>query len=136
MSGLAGLLAGHRPPGVYRWHAAFDAADVRHAVEHAGWRLARLDGVGVEDKAALMDALAVTLDLPDHFGRNLDALWDVLRDLDRPLVLLWEEWGPLARADRDTFAGVTALLAERAEQGGLVVLLRGPGPDVDLPSLD
>ena len=23
MSGLAGLLAGHHPPGVYQWHAAF-----------------------------------------------------------------------------------------------------------------
>ncbi|HTP26066.1 MAG TPA: barstar family protein, partial [Anaeromyxobacteraceae bacterium] len=29
----------------------------------------------------LMDALQDELRLPDYFGRNWDALWDVLRDL-------------------------------------------------------
>lgn len=136
MSGLAGILAGHHAPGVYRWHAAFGAADVQHTVEHAGWRFARVDGVGVEDKAALMDRLGAAVGAPDHFGRNLDAVWDVLRDGETPMLLLWDEWGPLARADRDTFDRLTGLFSNRAEQGDLTVLLRGEGPDIDVPSLD
>jgi RNAse (barnase) inhibitor barstar len=136
MSGLAGILAGHHAAGVYRWHAAFGADDVQHAVEHAGWRFARVDGVGVEDKRALMDAFGTALRAPDHFGRNLDALRDVLRDVEGRLVLLWDEWGPIARADRPTFDAVTHIFAERSGHGDLAVLLRGEGPEVGLPSLD
>lgn len=136
MSGLAGILAGHHAPGVYRWHAAFGTSDVRHTVEHAGWRFACVDGIGVEDKTALVEALGAAVGAPDHFGQNLDAVWDVLRDVDGPMLLLWDQWGPMARADRDTFDTVTGLLANRAEQGGLAVLLRGEGPDIPVPSLD
>jgi hypothetical protein len=152
MSGLAGILAGHHAPGVYRWHAAFSPADVQHAVEHAGWRFARVDGVGIESKAELMEALGAALQAPAHFGRNLDALRDVLRDVGDGqhevggpdgagasggrLLLLWDEWGPLARADRATFDAVTEIFAERCGKGDLAVLLRGEGPELDLPSLD
>jgi RNAse (barnase) inhibitor barstar len=136
MSGLAGILAGHHQPGVYRWHAAFGPDDVKHAVEHAGWRFARVDGVGVEDKQALMDAFGSALAAPDHYGRNLDALRDVLRDVEDRLVLLWDEWGPIARADRSTFDAVTDIFTERSGRGDLAVLLRGEGPEIPLPSLD
>ena len=136
MSGLAGVLAGHHPAGVYRWHAAFGADEVRHAVEHAGWRFARVDGVGIEDKEALLEALGAALAAPDHFGRNLDALHDVLRDVEGRLVLLWDAWGPFARADRSSFDAVTGILAERSGQGDLAVLLRGEGPELAIPSLD
>ncbi len=49
MSGLAGVLADHIPPGGYRWHAAYGVPDVQHAVEHAGWQFAYLDGHAVEN---------------------------------------------------------------------------------------
>jgi hypothetical protein len=143
MSGLAGILAGHHDPGVYRWHAAFSAADVQHAVEHAGWRFARVDGVGIETGPDLMDALGAALHAPQDVGRDLEALRKVLGgtgngsgDTGGRLLLLWDEWGPLARADRATFDAVTEILAERSHRGDLAVLLRGEGPDLDLPSLD
>ncbi|GAB7003734.1 hypothetical protein JCM18899A_12060 [Nocardioides sp. AN3] len=136
MSGLAGILAGHHAPGVYRWHAAFGAADVRHTVEHAGWRFARVDGVGVEDKVTLMSRLGPAVGAPDQAEPSIDAMRDVLRDVDGPFLLLWDEWGPLARADRDTFDEVTGLFADRAAQAQLAVLLRGEGPQIDVPSLD
>ncbi len=136
MSGLAGLLAGRRDPGVYHWHAAFEVADVRHTVALAGWHLGYLYAATVESKQELMVALAEALELPEYFGRNLDALWDALRDVDEPLLLLWDSWGPLAWAEPDTFAGVIALLTERAEQGGFAVLLRGDGPEAGLPTLE
>jgi RNAse (barnase) inhibitor barstar len=94
-----------------------------------------LDTATVVDKAGLLEALLKALQAPPHAGRNLDSLWDVLRDLDRPTLLVWEAWGVLARSDRRTFDAVTGLLAERAARGGLAVLLCGEGPRVELPSL-
>lgn len=134
MSGLAGLLAAHRAPGVYRWSAAFEVEDVRHAVEHAGWAFAHLDGWTHPTRAEVLAALGEALGFPDHYGANLDALHDCLRDLPGPTVLLWDGWGPLARADAAAFAGVRAVLAEHADR--LAVLLRGDGPSVDVPLLD
>ncbi|MCW2813929.1 MAG: hypothetical protein JWN84_1384 [Nocardioides sp.] len=131
MSGLAGLLAGHVAPGAYRWHAAYAVSDVRHTVELAGHRFAHLDGAGVEAVPDLHDALATALGFPDYYGNNLDALHDCLRDVPDGLVLLWDAWGALARAEPRVFGVVVDLLAER-----LSVLLRGPGPELDLPSLD
>ena len=74
MSGLAGLLAHHVEPGIYRWHGAFPAADVRHTVEHAGWRFAEIDGWHAPTKAEFLDAIGKALDFPDYYGQNFDAL--------------------------------------------------------------
>lgn len=39
----------------------------------------------------LYDLLAAELKLPAHFGRNLDALWDVLTtDVAGPVEIVWE----------------------------------------------
>ncbi|MEV7428808.1 MULTISPECIES: barstar family protein [unclassified Nocardioides] len=133
MSGLAALLAGRVRPGVHRWEAASDVPDVRHTVEHAGWRFAHLDGWVHPTRAETLEALGEALALPDWWGRNLDALADCLRDLDTDrTVLLWDGWGPLAREDPRSFAVVRRLLGG----SGLAVLLRGEGPDVDVPLLD
>ena len=131
MSGLAGLLAGRTPPGAYRWHAAYDVAQVRHTVELAGWRFAHLDGAAVETARDLHDALAGALGFPDWYGRNLDALADCLRDLPTGTVLLWDAWSGVARAEPRVFGTALDLLGER-----IAVLLRGQGPDLAVPSLD
>jgi len=37
------------------------------------------------------DEIARQLDFPEHFGRNLDALWDVLSaDIEGPIEVVWE----------------------------------------------
>ncbi|MBQ2545097.1 MAG: barstar family protein [Clostridia bacterium] len=48
-----------------------------------------LNGAAVTDRKTLYDALEAHLELPDYFGRNLDALHDVLGDLlaAQPLTL-------------------------------------------------
>ena len=156
MSGLAGVLAGHTSPGVYRWHAAFDVADVRHTVEHAGWRFAYVDGWRAQTKDEFLTAIGETLSFPAHYGHNFDALTDCLREVvpkhvpehvpkqvpgDEPgVVLLWDGWGPLAVDEPQAFALAHRVLADRAANAGagsFVVLLRGEGPDPEgISSLD
>jgi RNAse (barnase) inhibitor barstar len=139
VSGLAGLLAGHHPPGVYQWHAAVGPEDVRHAVEKAGARFAYVDGWTHQGKSELLEALADALAFPESFGHNFDALADCLRDIDGdPLVLLWDGGGPLARSDRRAFDVAADILAGRTTEGRspMSVLLRGEGPEIDVPSLD
>jgi ribonuclease inhibitor len=37
-------------------------------------------------------ALAELLGLPEHYGHNLDALWDTLSvDVERPVTLIWRD---------------------------------------------
>ncbi len=140
MSGLAGFLAGHTTPGVFRWHSAATPEDVRHTVEHAGWRFGYVDGWTHQDKGALLDAFAQTFAFPDYFGRNFDALLDCLRDLSEPTVLLWDGWGPLAREDKQAFDVAVDVLNQRAGENSaahpFAVLMRGDGPDLSVPSLD
>jgi hypothetical protein len=144
VSGLAALLAGRTPPGIYTWHAALPVDDVRHGVELAGWRLAHLDGVGTESKREFLERIGEVLDFPAHYGRNFDALADLLADLDAGgragVVLLWEGWGPFARADERAFEVALRVLRTRVDAtaaGPFAVLLRGPGPEVPgVPSLD
>ena len=52
-------------------------------------RVFTIDLAGVRSAAKLHDALAAALPLPAHYGRNLDALHDVLGDLlaAQPLTL-------------------------------------------------
>jgi RNAse (barnase) inhibitor barstar len=134
MTGLAAVLAGRHDAGVYAWHAAFDPEDVRHTVEHAGWRFGYVDGWHAQTKAELLVAIGLALGFPDHYGANLDALNDCLRDLTGPAVLLWDGWSTLARDDERTFTAVVQILGDHT--GTLTSLLRGEGPDVGLASLD
>lgn len=64
-----------------------------------------LDLDGVTDKAGLMDRCASTLELPDWFGRNWDALADSLSDRSvwpadaaEGLVVVVRNWQPYAKA--------------------------------------
>ena len=144
MSGLAAILAGRTGPGIFRWHGAFDPADVRHTVEHAGWRFAHYDGWGAESKAEFLTGIGQALAFPAASGQNFDALGDSLQDVvagdSAGTVLLWDGWSPFARADEQAFSVALSVLGTRvnAERGGpFAVLLRGEGPEtVGVPSLD
>lgn len=41
----------------------------------------------IADKAALHDRLIQVLDLPDYYGRNLDALYDILTERGEQTIL-------------------------------------------------
>jgi RNAse (barnase) inhibitor barstar len=57
-------------------------ADAQMAAIGVGASLRELDLNAVNGKAALMRQLARDLTLPTHFGRNWDALYDLLADPD------------------------------------------------------
>lgn len=136
MKGLDSLLRGSTGPGIFRWHGDLDATDVRRVVGAAEWRFAHYDGWSDETKAEVLAGLGRALDLPAYYGHNFDALADCLHDVvpaDRSgTLLLWDGWGPFARADRRAFSVALSVLGGRvaADRGApFVVLLRGGGPD-------
>jgi hypothetical protein len=139
MSGLAALLAEHNPPSVYQWHSAAPVPDVQHAVEVAGWCFRYLDGWTIEDRASFVKAAGVALELPDT--DSIEALASALGTIDcgdHGLVLLWDGWSPLARKDGAAFDEALATFRRRAHtatSGKLAVILRGEGPDLDVPEL-
>ncbi len=145
MSGLARLLARHVEPGVYHWSSAQSEPNVRHAVEHAGWRCVVLDTWAVEDKGGVLPACQQAFGLPESLGHGFDALGDALTDV-RPVgdetgvLVLWLGWSPFARTDRVAFDVAVDVFAARVDgdrDGGFAVLLQGPGPtDLEVPELD
>ena len=66
--------------GVLEYHGHADAVEA--AVSHAKLRYLDVDLSHAEDKATLFAALAAGLKLPEYFGKNFDALADVLEDRD------------------------------------------------------
>jgi ribonuclease inhibitor len=50
-----------------------------------------LDGSSIGSLDDLYDQLSIRLKLPKYFGRNLDALWDVLStDIEGPFEIEWK----------------------------------------------
>ena len=144
MSGLAALLAGRMKPGIYRWHAMFEAQDVQHTVELAGWRFAHYSGWVHTEGQEVLAGLGASLALPDHCGGDLDALAgcldEVVADGSKGALLLWDGWAPFARADGEAFSTTLGVFGARVDAGDgrpFAVLLRGDGAETaDLPSLD
>jgi len=138
MSGLAAVLAGRHDRGVHTWHSGLHVPDVQHAVEHAGWRFGYVDGVALAEKEEVLRAIGDALDFAPHFrGKSIDGLNDCLRDVAEPTVLLWDGWGVFARESPRAFEKVRKVLTMRTEDAPpFEVLLRGPGPDDGIDSLD
>ena len=69
--------------------------------------MAQLHLEGLTDRAALHDLLTGALNLPDYYGRNLDALYDLLTERGEQTIL-WVY--PDAEADARLGGYLTALL--------------------------
>lgn len=99
-----------------------------------------LDTAGLSTKTAVLAAFGRSLGAGDDFGLNLDALYDVLRDVgdetahDQVPLITWSGWGDLAIGDPLSFAGVLAVFEAYAEESTATVILLGDGPLVDLPT--
>jgi RNAse (barnase) inhibitor barstar len=112
MNELSRLLGGARTPGVYT--SDRDPADVRAALARAGWSTALLGPASTTE--GFYDEVAAALDLPEYFGRNLDALWDCLTDLETPTVVIVSEWTRFAEARPSRWAAILDVFAERCSR--------------------
>jgi len=81
----------------------------------------------------LYDELARQLGFPDHFGRNLDALWDVLTtDIEGPLEIIWVAPELSRAALGDDYARLVSLLEEAvAERGDMTLAFLPEGRMLD-----
>ncbi|WP_020660948.1 barstar family protein [Amycolatopsis benzoatilytica] len=97
--------------------AAADEAFARGAFPHL------VDGARTADKESALDGIAAALSFPSHFGRNLDALYDMLTDLSwlprGEHVLIWVGSDALKAAEPKAYLAVRSVLsdAQRAMGG-------------------
>lgn len=74
-----------------------------------------ISGDSIDTLDDIYDEVERQLTLP-YFGRNLDALWDVLtREVEGPVEILWRESDVSRARLGPDFDRVTALLREVAE---------------------
>lgn len=70
------------PPQAVLPLGAYDKTELQRAAARADQTLLHSDCKGATDKQAVLTRLGEDLQLPDYFGRNLDALYDCLTDLE------------------------------------------------------
>ena len=72
-----------------------------------------LNGQALRSLDSFYDELSRQLSLPEHFGRNLDALWDVLStDVEGPFEIIWQHADASRRAMGKDFESIVTLLHE------------------------
>ncbi len=97
--------------GVFRPQQAVAADDLEEQLTAAGWSVATLEPFG--DRAGFYAEIAAKLGFPNYFGRNLDALWDCLRDVREPTTVIIP-WQRFAVEDQNSADRLLAVLTERA----------------------
>lgn len=120
MTGLASLLAGPAPAGVYRLPAGSTADAAHQVAASAGWRVVTADSDGAVERRDVFAALKAAFGFPDWFGHNLDALADSLRDLDAEpgTLLVWSGSAAFASSAPDQFRAILAVMRDRANDAG------------------
>jgi RNAse (barnase) inhibitor barstar len=94
------------PPHAVLPLGAYDGDSLRRAAERADQRLLTADLSGATDRESVMGALADAFALPAYFGRNLDALYDCVTDLQ-----------PLADAEQPGFLVILQNLPDTRDFG-------------------
>lgn len=124
---LDSLLAGGTEPGLFEWGGPLER-DIADAARGAGWTVRELDTCRAHDAGSFYDELVTQWDLPEWFGRNLDALWDVLGDLAAaPLLVIWGGLHELTESDPQLAQTVLELMRDASTQAAsLAVVVRRP----------
>lgn len=85
-----------------------------------------LDGRQMTDPEATHHYLAKMLDFPDYYGKNLDALYDCLTDIDSHTALVLEHTGAMRAALGDYAPKLLATLQDAAERNTCLDLVGEP----------
>ena len=75
-----------------------------------------LDGKAMTDRAAAHTHLAERLELPEYYGRNLDALYDVLMELGPGTEILLRSPGAVVESLGKYGEALLATMQEAAEE--------------------
>ena len=122
--------------GVYRCHSAL-AEKALGAATQRGMRVEKVALAGSRDKNAFLNAVSRALAFPDYFGRNWDAFYDCLVELEHGkgegLLLVLRDASGFARAEPDEFAAAVDALQDAAdfwegEQKTLLVVVELEAP--------
>lgn len=81
MSNLQHALKLEKPSGIYHFDSAARISFLEQEADKADWRLYVLDGKKISDKKTFLAAIAQSMNFPDYFGKNWDALNDCLTDM-------------------------------------------------------
>lgn len=119
------VLSGFASPGVFSWRGNPDR-DLVGEARAAGWQALSLDTRHVTSFDQFYDEVATAWALPEWFGRNLDALFDVLGDLAlRPTLIVWDGLRELADVDPVRASAVVEVLRDASGQApALAVIVR------------
>ena len=119
----ASLLSGTTSPGLFSWRGD-PGRDLVGEARAAGWQALDLDTTGVASMSEFYDRVASSWQLPTWFGRNLDALFDVLGDLTtEPTILVWNGLRQLAEVDPIHASAVLDVLRDAAGQAASFVVI-------------
>ena len=84
-----------------------------------------LDGTAMTDRVAAHNHLSERLDLPTYYGRNLDALYDVLTEIGQETELVLNDPGAVAQLMGKYGEALLSTLQEAAENNPkLIVILK------------
>lgn len=125
----ASLLAGTTTPGLFEWRGD-PARDLTVEAVLADWQALALDTRAISSVEDFWDAVATSWELPDWFGRNLDALFDVLAErCETPTVLVWDGLSRLSDVDPVLAGEVVDVLRDTTGQAEAfaVVVRDDPG---------
>jgi ribonuclease inhibitor len=76
-------------------------------------RRCTLNGRAIRSLDDLYDQLSARLSLPEYFGRNLDALWDILStDIAGPFEIVWKHADDSKQSMSKDFDRAVRLLQE------------------------
>ncbi|WP_217361672.1 barstar family protein [Aeromicrobium stalagmiti] len=121
----ASMLAGTTATGLFSWRGTPER-DLAAEAEAAGWLALRLDTRHIGSTGDFYAEVAGQWSLPAWFGRNLDALFDVLADLSAgPTVLVWDGLVRLGDVDPEQASAVVDVLRDAVGQSvALAVVVR------------
>ena len=130
--------------GVFRIHRLLSQAVVQ-AARTPSPRIVAVHLATAHDKSAFLAGIAGALHFPAHFGRNWDAFYDCLLDIDPGdggTLILLQDASAFARAEPDEFASAIDTLTdaadywkERKKTLTVIVELEAPALAPELPEV-
>lgn len=81
-----------------------------------------LDGHNITSLQQLHREIAQQLELPDYYGENLDALWDVLTEWSEPLEVTVQNSSALLYRLGEESGSVLQLLQEAEEENAAITV--------------